>query len=280
MRRRCRNSTPAPWWTASAWRRRSRRCTARSLAGTMLSCISTWGGPWPSRSDTPASCWTRFPPRHSDSFAGVGYHLDLAALEPGEAVLDLGSGSGTDVFCAAVRVGQSGRVVGVDITDEQLAKASPLARPRRVLAGRARGGPHRTAPLRGRQLRRGHLERRHQPLAAQGPGLRRGCPGAAARRAAGDLGHGQRARAQGTHADATSTSGPPASRARFPATSTSRRSRPRASESSRYGTTTTASPRSGRSRPAASTRSRASRCVPSKPARRIENRRPIWPTRS
>jgi SAM-dependent methyltransferase len=60
------------------------------------------------------------------SFAGVGYHLDLAELQPGESVLDLGSGSGTDVFGAAVRVGDSGRVVGVDITDEQLAKAARL----------------------------------------------------------------------------------------------------------------------------------------------------------
>src|SRR5256714_3112314 len=60
------------------------------------------------------------------SFAGVGHHLDLAALQPGEAVLDLGSGSGTDVFCAAVLVGESGHVVGVDITDEQLAKAARL----------------------------------------------------------------------------------------------------------------------------------------------------------
>jgi arsenite methyltransferase len=60
------------------------------------------------------------------SFAGVGHHLDLAALQPGQAVLDLGSGSGTDVFCAAVLVGESGRVVGVDITDEQLAKAARL----------------------------------------------------------------------------------------------------------------------------------------------------------
>jgi arsenite methyltransferase len=60
------------------------------------------------------------------SFAGVGHHLDLAALQPGEAVLDLGSGSGTDVFCAALRVGESGRVVGVDITDEQLGKAVRL----------------------------------------------------------------------------------------------------------------------------------------------------------
>ncbi len=60
------------------------------------------------------------------SFAGVGYHLDLAALAPGEAVLDLGSGSGTDVFCAAVQVGPWGRVVGVDFTREQLAKAERL----------------------------------------------------------------------------------------------------------------------------------------------------------
>ncbi len=60
------------------------------------------------------------------SFAGVGHHLDLAEIRPGEEVLDLGSGSGTDVFCAAVRVGDSGRVVGVDITDEQLAKAARL----------------------------------------------------------------------------------------------------------------------------------------------------------
>ena len=60
------------------------------------------------------------------SFAGVGYHLDLALLLPGDAVLDLGSGSGTDAFCAAVRVGASGRVVGVDITDAQLEKAERL----------------------------------------------------------------------------------------------------------------------------------------------------------
>jgi arsenite methyltransferase len=60
------------------------------------------------------------------SFAGVGYHLDFAALAPGDRVLDLGSGSGTDVFCAALQVGASGRVVGVDFTDEQIAKAIRL----------------------------------------------------------------------------------------------------------------------------------------------------------
>jgi arsenite methyltransferase len=61
-----------------------------------------------------------------DSFAGVGYYFDLAALKPGETVVDLGSGSGMDVFVAALKVGASGRVIGFDMTDEQLAKAERL----------------------------------------------------------------------------------------------------------------------------------------------------------
>jgi arsenite methyltransferase len=61
------------------------------------------------------------------SFAGVGYHLDLADLRPGDRVLDLGSGSGTDAFCAGTCVGETGRVVGVDFTDAQVANAVALA---------------------------------------------------------------------------------------------------------------------------------------------------------
>lgn len=60
------------------------------------------------------------------SFAGVGYYFDLAGLGDGETVLDLGSGSGTDTFIAALKVGASGSVIGVDMTDEQLAKAEAL----------------------------------------------------------------------------------------------------------------------------------------------------------
>jgi arsenite methyltransferase len=61
-----------------------------------------------------------------DSFAGVGYHLDLASLETGERVLDLGSGSGTDVFCAAQQVDSDGWVIGVDFTPQQVQKAIRL----------------------------------------------------------------------------------------------------------------------------------------------------------
>ena len=62
-----------------------------------------------------------------ESFAGVGYFFDLAALVPGEIVVDLGSGSGTDAFVAARQVGATGQVVGVDFTPAQLAKARRLA---------------------------------------------------------------------------------------------------------------------------------------------------------
>ncbi len=61
------------------------------------------------------------------SFAGVGYHFDLAALRPHESVLDLGSGSGMDSFVASGYVGPEGTVVGVDMTDPQREKATRLA---------------------------------------------------------------------------------------------------------------------------------------------------------
>src|SRR5437762_4271497 len=55
----------------------------------------------------PETLLDAIPPEALASFAGVGYHLDLAALASGEDVLDLGSGSGTDAFCAAVQVGRA-----------------------------------------------------------------------------------------------------------------------------------------------------------------------------
>jgi len=75
----------------------------------------------------PTEALDRIPAGAIESFAGVGYFQDLAAIAPGEAVLDLGSGSGTDSFVAALRAGPDGRVVGIDMTEEQLAKARLLA---------------------------------------------------------------------------------------------------------------------------------------------------------
>ena len=68
----------------------------------------------------------RIPAEAIESFAGVGYYFHLAELKPGETVADLGSGSGMDAFVAALKVGAGGRVVGVDMTDEQRAKAERL----------------------------------------------------------------------------------------------------------------------------------------------------------
>jgi ubiquinone/menaquinone biosynthesis C-methylase UbiE len=62
-----------------------------------------------------------------DSFAGVGYYFDLAALESGADVLDLGSGSGMDAFVAGIQVTETGAVTGIDMTTEQVEKANVLA---------------------------------------------------------------------------------------------------------------------------------------------------------
>ena len=69
----------------------------------------------------------RIPTEAIDSFAGVGHFFHLAALQPGEHVVDLGSGSGMDSFIAALRVGPAGTVVGIDMTDAQPEKATRLA---------------------------------------------------------------------------------------------------------------------------------------------------------
>jgi arsenite methyltransferase len=75
----------------------------------------------------PSEILDRIPSGAVESFAGVGHFFDLAELRAGERVLDLGSGSGMDVFVAADLVGPAGEVVGIDYTDEQLAKARRLA---------------------------------------------------------------------------------------------------------------------------------------------------------
>jgi arsenite methyltransferase len=67
-------------------------------------------------------------PAEVTSFSlGCGDPISIADLKPGETVLDLGSGGGLDCFLAARRVGESGRVIGVDMTPEMLARARSQA---------------------------------------------------------------------------------------------------------------------------------------------------------
>jgi SAM-dependent methyltransferase len=62
-----------------------------------------------------------------ESFAGVANPWVLGRLAPGERVLDLGSGAGTDSLIAAQMVGEQGHVTGIDMTPEMLAKAGAAA---------------------------------------------------------------------------------------------------------------------------------------------------------
>jgi arsenite methyltransferase len=69
----------------------------------------------------------RVPDSAAESFAGVANPFSLGRLVPGERVLDLGSGAGTDSLVAVQMVGPEGSVTGVDMTPEMLAKARAAA---------------------------------------------------------------------------------------------------------------------------------------------------------
>jgi ubiquinone/menaquinone biosynthesis C-methylase UbiE len=68
------------------------------------------------------------PKEAKDSNCACGNPVAIAELEPGQVVLDLGSGAGVDVFLAAGKVGSKGMVIGVDATDAMLEKANKLAK--------------------------------------------------------------------------------------------------------------------------------------------------------
>lgn len=74
----------------------------------------------------PSNTLDKIPSQAIDSFSGVGYYFDLAQLQKGEVVVELGSGSGMDAFFAATQVGKAGEIIGIDMTNEQLEKSSRL----------------------------------------------------------------------------------------------------------------------------------------------------------
>jgi SAM-dependent methyltransferase len=86
------------------------------------------GRPLAARLGYDAKAVDAMPDEGVESFAGVGNPFSLRELKSGERVVDLGSGAGFDCFIAAGEVGPNGHVVGVDMTEEMLAKSRRSAR--------------------------------------------------------------------------------------------------------------------------------------------------------
>jgi len=81
------------------------------------------GRPLAARLGYPLELVDPLPDSAVESFAGVGNPFSLRPLEAGEVVVDIGSGAGFDSFVAATLVGPTGRVIGIDMTPEMLAKS-------------------------------------------------------------------------------------------------------------------------------------------------------------
>jgi len=84
------------------------------------------GRAWAEDLDYPAEL-ARVPEGAVESFAGVANPFSLGRLKPGEQVLDLGCGAGTDSLIAAQMVGSEGSVAGIDMTAEMLEKTRAAA---------------------------------------------------------------------------------------------------------------------------------------------------------
>jgi arsenite methyltransferase len=76
----------------------------------------------------PAALLDRIPATAVESFAGVGYPFAADVIRPGDVVLDIGSGSGTDLILAAILTGRTGRALGLDMTAAMRRKAAFNAR--------------------------------------------------------------------------------------------------------------------------------------------------------
>jgi SAM-dependent methyltransferase len=93
-----------------------------SCCGPASDCCSTDSNLYP------ADLLATLPEGESTVSYGCGDPVTLASLEPGQTVLDLGSGAGLDCFFAAKKVGETGRVIGVDMTPEMIERARSSAK--------------------------------------------------------------------------------------------------------------------------------------------------------
>ncbi len=90
-------------------------------------CCGSDGCCSPESSLYPADLLATLPDGESTVSYGCGDPITLAALKPGQTVLDLGSGAGLDCFFAAKKVGETGRAIGVDMTPEMIEQARASA---------------------------------------------------------------------------------------------------------------------------------------------------------
>ncbi len=86
------------------------------------------GRAWAQELGYPEPELTQVPDATVESFAGVANHWLLGRIEPGEVVLDLGCGAGTDLLIAAQMTGAGGHAIGVDMTPAMLERAAASAR--------------------------------------------------------------------------------------------------------------------------------------------------------
>ena len=102
---------------------------------------------------------SRVPDTAVESYAGVANPFSLGRLSPGERVLDVGCGAGTDSLVAAQMVAPEGEVMGIDMTTEMLAKARARSPADRRLPPAAPGARPETSPPRATPARDGERRR-------------------------------------------------------------------------------------------------------------------------
>jgi arsenite methyltransferase len=105
------------------------------------------GRPLASRLGYDQSVVDALPDRAVESFAGVGNPFSLRQLQPGERVVDVGSGAGFDSFIAATQTGPMGQVIGIDMTAEMLTKSRATANELRLRHVEFREGLAETMPV-------------------------------------------------------------------------------------------------------------------------------------